>query len=119
MRARSAVVALLLLGISIWPAGCSSDQGNPKPLLVQNDSGVTIDLVLRSTTQDTESSLVRDVASGTTAIVANMYSPNCTSAVVVVARDKQGHEIARLNGTICPGQSWVVGPPGASAEASG
>lgn len=118
-QVRSAVVSLLLLGIAIWPAGCSTDQGNPAPITVRNDSGVTIDLVLQSSTTDAEGRLVDDVASGTTAIVASTFAgPECTSSAVVIARDKQGNELARLGGSICPGQLWVVNAPGASPEAS-
>jgi hypothetical protein len=123
-NARSAILlAVAVLAAAVWLVGCSSDQGNAPLLKVRNETGITIDLVLRSVadTGSPDGLLLMDVASGTTTSIptASFPGPNCTSGGIVIARDKQGNEVGRLSGSVCPGQLWVVGPPGSSAEASG
>lgn len=115
MTFRSGIYVAAFLLMSTWTVGCSSDQGIPAPLQVRNNGGATFDLFLRSALGGAESRLFVDIESGRTATISGPFpGAECISNVIVIARTKQGAEVGRLSGSICPGQLWVVGAPAAS-----
>jgi hypothetical protein len=101
----------ILIAIAVVLGGCATDQGNPPPLTIRNDAPVAVELFL-SWPDGTESPLgiVSGIGPGHTATVASVTWPgkDCSAAGILIARDRQGTEVARRSGRMCPGDAWVV-----------
>jgi hypothetical protein len=110
----TARASLMMIAIVVVVGGCSlfgTDQGNPPPLTIRNDASVAVALFL-SWPDGTESPLccVSGIGPGQAATVASVTYPgkDCSATAILIARDRQGTEIARRNGRMCPGDAWTV-----------
>jgi hypothetical protein len=113
VHVKLAITAVLIAVLGL-PAGCT-DQ-NTLVLHFRNETNKALDVFLLNPDTNQESAMQRDIRPNETTITRGDIFPgaSCSSRGILIARDKQGNEIARHTGNTCPGETWVIEASGPS-----
>ena len=101
-------VATLFLLTAV--GACSSDQGVLPLLNLTNSADRDVDVFLLYPDTGQDLMFQKDIRRGETSATRSDIYPQaaCSSRGVLIARDKQGREVARRTGRLCPGDTWII-----------
>jgi hypothetical protein len=100
------VIIAILIAVSL---GCT-DQGVVN-VRFANHTNQVIDVIVLNPETGYEFVLQPGIEPGETTVTRSDLYPGdpCSDRGVLIARDQQGHELARRSGRFCKGDTWVVG----------
>ena len=107
---RAAFGVSVALVIAMLVAGCdliNSDSGLGRIIVIENGTSETLQ-ILSVISDGTESKLITLEPEQQYRIRANLYVPDRCYPTPLVARRSDGTEVARYDGRLCSGDTWVV-----------
>src|SRR4051794_4962946 len=101
-------LSAILMGVLGLPVACT-DQ-TELVLHFRNDTQHVVDVSVLNPDSNFEDVIERDIQPGQTTTSRGDVFPGarCSNRGVLIARDKQGKEVARHTGNTCPGDTWII-----------